>query len=132
MNDLHRGGQEAEGTRRRGWPHQAGAEGRQTQGRGTFADDDDAKGKGADDKKNAAPAEGKKKEKKEKKEKAPKEPPAKKEVDVSVLDIRFGTIVKCWEIPGADKLWVEEIDVGEDNSRQGGGSGLRAFKRRSR
>ena len=99
-------------------------------GAGTFADvGDDAKGKdaGADDKKNAAPAEGKKKEKKEKKEKAPKEPPAKKEVNVSVLDIRVGTIVKCWEHPGADKLWVEEIDVGEDKARQVV-SGLRAFK----
>ena len=98
-------------------------------GAGTFADD--AKpGAGADDKKSAAPAtagEGKKKEKKEKKEKAPKEPPAKKEVDVSVLDIRVGTIVKCWEHPGADKLWVEEIDVGEDKPRQVV-SGLRAFK----
>ena len=99
-------------------------------GAGTFADigNDAKKGEGADDKKNADKnAEGKKKEKKEKKEKAPKEPPAKKEVNVSVLDIRVGTIVKCWEHPGADKLWVEEIDVGEDKPRQVV-SGLRAFK----
>ena len=44
-----------------------------------------------------------------------------------MLDIRVGTIVKCWEHPGADKLWVEEIDVGEDKARQVV-SGLRAFK----
>jgi len=51
----------------------------------------------------------------------------KKEIDVSVLDIRVGTITKAWEHPGADKLWVESIDVGEAKDRQVV-SGLRAFK----
>ena len=37
---------------------------------------------------------------------------AEKEVDVSVVDIRVGKIVKAWEHPEADKLWAEEIDVG--------------------
>ena len=77
----------------------------------------------------AAAAEGgkdKKAEKAEKKEKKPKELPVKKEIDVSVLDIRVGTILKCWEHPGADKLWVEEIDLGEGKPRQVC-SGLRDF-----
>ena len=100
-------------------------------GAGTFAGDGGGDEKAPSGDANAAKdgdqqkKDGKKKEKKEKKEKAP--PPAKKEVDVSVLDIRVGTITKCWEHPGADKLWVEEIDVGEDKPRQVV-SGLRAFK----
>ena len=100
-------------------------------GAGTFAGDGGGDEKAPSGDANAAKdgdqqkKDGKKKEKKEKKEKAP--PPAKKEVDVSVLDIRVGTITKCWEHPGADKLWVEEIDVGENKPRQVV-SGLRAFK----
>jgi len=71
-----------------------------------------------------------KKEKKETKAKAPPEakPQAtKKAIDVSVLDIRVGTIVKAWEHPGADKLWVESVELGEERPRQIV-SGLRAFK----
>lgn len=57
------------------------------------------------------------KEKKEKKEKAPA---VKKESDTSfsVLDIRVGVIKKVWKHPGADALYVEEIDIGEPNPRQ--------------
>jgi tRNA-binding EMAP/Myf-like protein len=33
-------------------------------------------------------------------------PPPKAEVNVSVLDIRVGTITKCKEHPDADKLWA--------------------------
>ncbi|CAK9260056.1 unnamed protein product [Sphagnum jensenii] len=44
----------------------------------------------------------------------------KKESDtnVSVLDIRVGLIKKVWKHPGADALYVEEIDIGEGNVRQ--------------
>jgi aminoacyl tRNA synthase complex-interacting multifunctional protein 1 len=62
----------------------------------------------------AAAQESSKKMKKEK-------PPAqKKESDtsVSVLDIRVGLINKVWKHPGADALYVEEIDIGEGSVRQ--------------
>jgi len=44
----------------------------------------------------------------------------------SVLDIRVGRIVKVWEHPEAQKLFCEEIDVGESEPRCIA-SGLRAF-----
>jgi len=70
----------------------------------------------------------KKKEKKEKKESAPKtSTPSTKRMDVSVLDIRVGVVTKAWEHPDAEKLWVENIDLGEKGVRQIC-SGLRAFK----
>jgi|TARA_B100000003_G_scaffold203437_1_gene213950 aminoacyl tRNA synthase complex-interacting multifunctional protein 1 len=75
--------------------------------------------------------EGEGKKKKEKKEKKGGEPkastPSTKRMDVSVLDIRVGVITKAWEHPDADKLWVENIDLGEKGVRQIC-SGLRAFK----
>ena len=92
---------------------------------------DDAKGGDAakpdDDAIAAARAAKKAAKELEKKDKPKKEPIAKKEVTVDVLDIRVGTITKAWEHPGADKLWVETIDVGESKERQVV-SGLRAFK----
>lgn len=36
---------------------------------------------------------------------------------VTALDIRVGRITKVWEHPEADKLYCEEIDVGEDEPR---------------
>ena len=45
---------------------------------------------------------------------------------ISSLDIRVGIITKVWEHPEADKLYCEEIDVGEDEPRQVA-SGLRPF-----
>lgn len=45
---------------------------------------------------------------------------------ISALDIRVGLIKKVWEHPEADKLYCEEIDVGEDEPRQIA-SGLRPF-----
>ena len=42
---------------------------------------------------------------------------AKKEITVDVLDIKVGTITRAWEHPGADKLWVESIDVGARRRR---------------
>jgi aminoacyl tRNA synthase complex-interacting multifunctional protein 1 len=45
---------------------------------------------------------------------------------ITSLDIRVGRITKVWEHPEADKLYCEEIDVGEDEPRQIA-SGLRPF-----
>jgi phenylalanyl-tRNA synthetase alpha chain len=47
------------------------------------------------------------------------------EIDISKLDIRVGVIVKAWEHEEADKLFCEEIDIGEEKPRQIA-SGLRA------
>lgn len=41
-------------------------------------------------------------------------------------DIRVGQIVKAWPHPDSDKLWCEEIDIGEEKPRQIA-SGLRQF-----
>jgi len=43
------------------------------------------------------------------------------------LDLRVGIIVKVWEHPDADKLWCEEIDLGEASGPRQICSGLRAF-----
>eukprot|EP00543_Licmophora_paradoxa_P010468 CAMPEP_0202457778 /NCGR_PEP_ID=MMETSP1360-20130828/14697_1 /ASSEMBLY_ACC=CAM_ASM_000848 /TAXON_ID=515479 /ORGANISM="Licmophora paradoxa, Strain CCMP2313" /LENGTH=823 /DNA_ID=CAMNT_0049077941 /DNA_START=68 /DNA_END=2539 /DNA_ORIENTATION=- len=45
---------------------------------------------------------------------------------ITALDIRVGKILKVWEHENADKLYCEEIDVGEDEPRQVA-SGLRPF-----
>jgi len=45
---------------------------------------------------------------------------------ISALDIRVGLIKKVWEHEEADKLYCEEIDVGEDEPRQIA-SGLRPY-----
>lgn len=45
---------------------------------------------------------------------------------ITALDIRVGMIKKVWEHPEADKLYCEEIDVGEDEPRQIA-SGLRPY-----
>jgi aminoacyl tRNA synthase complex-interacting multifunctional protein 1 len=34
------------------------------------------------------------------------------------LELRVGEITKVWEHPTADRLWCEEIDIGEDEPRQ--------------
>ena len=49
-----------------------------------------------------------------------KAPAVKKESDTSfsVLDVRVGLIKKVWKHPGADALYVEEIDIGEASPRQ--------------
>ena len=64
------------------------------------------------------------KPKQEKKKK--KSPPAEAApIDVSKLDIRVGVITKAWLHEEADKLFCEEIDIGEESPRQIA-SGLRA------
>jgi methionine--tRNA ligase beta chain len=40
------------------------------------------------------------------------------EIDISKLDIRVGVILKAWEHEEADKLFCEEIDIGEESPRQ--------------
>jgi aminoacyl tRNA synthase complex-interacting multifunctional protein 1 len=58
--------------------------------------------------------------------KQPKEPQQAAPVDISALDIRVGKILKAWPHPEAEKLYCEEIDVGEEQPRQIA-SGLRPF-----
>eukprot|EP00934_Nitzschia_sp_Nitz4_P000922 Nitzschia sp. Nitz4//scaffold60_size111251//94161//95462//NITZ4_004161-RA/size111251-processed-gene-0.17-mRNA-1//1//CDS//3329555606//922//frame0 len=53
-------------------------------------------------------------------------PPATDSYDISAMDIRVGKIVKAWNHPEAEKLYCEEIDVGEEQPRQIA-SGLRPF-----
>ena len=54
------------------------------------------------------------------KQKQPKQQPAKKEIiaTVDMLDIRVGQIVSVSRHPDADALYVEEIDIGEEQPRQ--------------
>mmetsp|Transcript_6549 Transcript_6549/g.9575 ORF Transcript_6549/g.9575 Transcript_6549/m.9575 type:complete len:797 (-) Transcript_6549:71-2461(-) len=40
------------------------------------------------------------------------------EIDIARLDIRVGVITKAWEHEEADKLFCEEIDIGEESPRQ--------------
>jgi methionine--tRNA ligase beta chain len=46
-------------------------------------------------------------------------------IDISKLDIRVGLITKAWEHPEADKLFCEEIDLGEATGPRSIASGLR-------
>uniref|UniRef100_A0A7S2W9S6 tRNA-binding domain-containing protein n=2 Tax=Eucampia antarctica TaxID=49252 RepID=A0A7S2W9S6_9STRA len=62
-----------------------------------------------------AKEEQKEEPKKNKKKKTP--PAAPTEIDVSKLDIRVGVITKAWEHTEADKLFCEEIDIGEEQPR---------------
>ena len=57
-----------------------------------------------------------KKEKKPKKKAAPVVP--QQELDITALDIRVGLIVKAWSHPDSEKLYCEEIDLGETNSEK--------------
>jgi tRNA-binding EMAP/Myf-like protein len=49
------------------------------------------------------------------------------EIHVGLLDFRVGRITKAWEHPDSDKLWCEEIDVGEATGPRQILSGLRAY-----
>ncbi|CAB9503710.1 Phenylalanine--tRNA ligase alpha subunit [Seminavis robusta] len=55
-----------------------------------------------------------------------KAPAPAAEIDVSKLDIRVGIIQKAWEHPEADKLFCEEIDLGEEGGPRQIASGLKA------
>lgn len=71
-----------------------------------------------------AAAEAAAKSKAAKKQKGPANG-ASSAIDISKLDIRVGMISKAWEHEEADKLFCEEIDIGEESPRQIA-SGLRA------
>ena len=47
-------------------------------------------------------------------------------IDISKLDIRVGVIKKAWEHKDAEKLFCEEIDIGEEDGPRQIASGLRA------
>lgn len=66
-----------------------------------------------------------KKEKQQKKQKPAEQAPAAT-IDVSKFDIRVGVITKAWEHEEADKLFCEEIDIGEEGGPRQIASGLRA------
>ena len=63
---------------------------------------------------------------KKKKKKSPPPPVPEVAVDISRLDIRVGEITKAWEHEEADKLFCEEIDLGEEGGPRQIASGLRA------
>jgi len=76
-------------------------------------------------KKTAAPPQ--QKEGKPKKQKKKQQPPAvARDIDISVLDIRVGVITRAWDHEEADKLFCEEIDIGEEGGPRKIASGLRA------
>jgi len=74
---------------------------------------------------NDEPAQQKPKKKKKKKKPQQEAPPLV--IDVSKLDIRVGVINKAWEHEEADKLFCEEIDLGEESGPRQIASGLRAY-----
>eukprot|EP00547_Thalassionema_nitzschioides_P002335 CAMPEP_0194224450 /NCGR_PEP_ID=MMETSP0156-20130528/37496_1 /TAXON_ID=33649 /ORGANISM="Thalassionema nitzschioides, Strain L26-B" /LENGTH=237 /DNA_ID=CAMNT_0038956021 /DNA_START=84 /DNA_END=797 /DNA_ORIENTATION=+ len=59
--------------------------------------------------------------------KSASEPPAPPVIDISKLDIRVGVINKAWLHEEADKLFCEEIDIGEESGPRQIASGLRAY-----
>mmetsp|Transcript_37684 Transcript_37684/g.91667 ORF Transcript_37684/g.91667 Transcript_37684/m.91667 type:complete len:284 (+) Transcript_37684:18-869(+) len=73
----------------------------------------------------APPKKQKKKKKKSNGENA-QQPAEAPDMDVSKLDIRVGVINKAWEHEEADKLFCEEIDIGEEGGARQIASGLRA------
>jgi len=79
-------------------------------------------------KQQAASADDDKKKKKEssKPKKQAPEAAASAEIDISKLDIRVGVIQKAWKHEEADKLFCEEIDIGEEDGPRQIASGLRA------
>ena len=86
-------------------------------------------GKGGGDGKKQNKKEAKKKEKKADGGAAKQPaaaPVAAAEYDISALDIRVGKITKVWAHESADKLFCEEIDLGNGEVRQIA-SGLRPF-----
>ena len=48
-------------------------------------------------------------------------------IDISKLDIRVGVIQTAWEHEDAEKLFCEEIDIGEEGGPRRIASGLRAY-----
>lgn len=79
--------------------------------------------------------ESKPKNEKKNKEKKKKEPKKKQAApaadpnlpDICKLEIKVGKITKVWKHPEAEKLYVEEIDVGEEAGPRTIVSGLRPY-----
>ena len=57
-------------------------------------------------------------------QKAPAEDTSNKPLDVSRLNVRVGVVQKAWVHPDADSLYVEEIDLGEEEGPRTVVSGL--------
>jgi len=79
-----------------------------------------------------AAAEKRAKKKAAKAAKAKAQPKAKHgapaaELDISALDIRVGKILKAWNHETAEKLYCEEVDLGEASGPRKIASGLRPF-----
>jgi len=68
----------------------------------------------------------KEKETPKKKKKKQQQTPVIVDIDISKLDIRVGLITKAWNHDEADKLYCEEIDVGEESGPRNIASGLKA------
>jgi len=64
-------------------------------------------------------------QKKQKKRKEQLAAGSKIEIDISRLDIRVGIITKAWNHEEADKLFCEEVDIGEETGPRKIASGLR-------
>jgi aminoacyl tRNA synthase complex-interacting multifunctional protein 1 len=63
-----------------------------------------------------------------KKQKAPAAPPTPAaDLDITALDIRVGKIIKAWHHADAEKLFCEEVDLGEESGPRQIASGLRPF-----
>lgn len=67
------------------------------------------------------------KEKTEQKKASVADVPTNDAIDISKLDIRVGVITKAWEHPEADKLFCEEIDLGEESGPRQIASGLKEY-----
>jgi len=93
----------------------------------TAAKTDDKSGLTEEQKKAAAEKRAKKQAAKaaKSKKKVTNVPPAA-ELNITALDIRVGKIIRAWHHESADKLFCEEIDLGEEKPRQIA-SGLRPF-----
>jgi len=64
--------------------------------------------------------------KKKKKTPPPSSSTADTIIDISKIDLRVGVITKAWDHPEGDKLFCEEIDIGEPSGPRTIASGLRA------
>eukprot|EP00980_Cylindrotheca_fusiformis_P002942 scaffold683_cov124-Cylindrotheca_fusiformis.AAC.11 len=53
-----------------------------------------------------------------KQQKQPPKAPPEDQPDICKLEFKVGVITKVWNHPNADKLYCEEIDIGEDSVRQ--------------
>ena len=93
---------------------------------------DETSSSASDDNKDKGDGKKESKEKKEKKEKdtaSSSSAPASASADLnpSLLDIRVGEVVKCWNHPDSDKLLCEEVDLGESSGPRNIASGIRQF-----